>query len=136
MTVPFVVLGTYKPDKWNATKVGLDLTNLTKKAGLIPHVDPAHGPNKLVKSWFSEKLHAEVHRRTASVQAAEDWHYDGDTTPGSKPNCCLVLWSTNHPTEVMFEGKVYTPKPYEVIIVKNMSVKHRRPAEVPRVRWL
>ena len=133
---PYIVLGVYKPERWNPTIVGLDLTRLTKSKGLIPHVDPAHGPNKLVKSWYSEKLHAEVHRRTANVTSAEDWHYDGDITPGSKPDCCLVLWSSNHPTEIQYQGKIFMPKPYEVVIFKNMSVKHRRPAGAPRVRWL
>lgn len=132
---PFRVLATYKPPKWNAQRVGLDLTDITKSYGLIPHDDPAHGP--LIKvPWFSIKLHAEVRRRTFKTKQAEDWHYDGDTTPGSKPDCCLVLWATNHPTEIKYNGTIYVPNPYDLVIFKNMSVRHRRPENCPRIRWV
>lgn len=136
--LPYKVLGIYKPDEWKSWKVGKDLTALTKKLGLVPHVDPAHGPLNTSKKcpWVSLSLHAEVRRRTFNTDQAEGWHYDGDTTPGSKPNCCLVLWASNNPTEIMYQGKVYQPKPYEVIIFKNMSVTHRRPANVPKIRWV
>lgn len=133
---PYRVLGVYKPKLWKAWKVGKDLTTLTKNRGLVPHVDPKHGPNHVIKAWFSEALHAEVHKKTADVMAAEGWHYDGDTTPGAKPDCCLVLWASNTPTEILFGGKVYQPKPYEVIIFKNMSVTHRRPENCPKDRWI
>ena len=132
-----MVLATYKPQpgEWDPEKVGKDLVAITKKHGLIPHDDPAHGP--LIKvPWFSEKLHAEVRKRTFKTKQAEGWHYDGDTTPGSKPNCCLVLWASNHPTEIMYKDVVYTPNPYELVIFKNMSVRHRRPAGCPRMRWV
>lgn len=131
---PYIVLGVYKPQIWKSWRVGRDLTNLTAKWGLVPHVDPAHGPLTKVP-WFSESLHAEVRRRTFNTKQAEDWHYDGDTTPGSKPNCCLVLWSTTCPTEISYNGVIYTPKPYEVIIFKNLSCRHRRPPHCPRKRW-
>lgn len=134
---PYVVLATYHPTKWNAKQVGLDLTGITREAGLVPHVDPAHGPLVLVgRSWSSDSLHAEVRRRTFKTTQAEDWHYDGDTTPGSKPECCLVLWATNHPTEIDYKGTIYTPNPYELVIFKNMSVRHRRPADCPKIRWV
>ncbi len=136
MPKPYIVLGTYKPSPWRAWRVGRSLTNLTRKAGLVPHIDPKHGPNHMTKAWFSEALHAEVHKKTANVKEAEGWHYDGDTTPGSKPECCLVLWSTSTPTEIMFQGKIYQPKPFEVILFRNMSVTHRRPANCPKDRWI
>lgn len=132
---PYQVLEIYHPTRWNSLIIGRDLTAITKKHGLIPHIDPAHGP-LLKVPWVSEKLHAEVRRRTFKTRQAEDWHYDGDTTPGSKPNCCLVLWATNHPTEIQYQGKIFISKPYEVIIFKNMSVRHRRPVNCPRVRWV
>lgn len=132
---PYKVLGTYRPPVWSAKLVGQELTRLTEDFGLVPHVDPAHGP-LLTVPWVSEKLHAEVRRRTFKTKQAEDWHQDGDTTPGSKPDCCLVLWATNHPTEIKYQDKIYVPNPYEVIIFKNMSVKHRRPEGCPRIRWV
>jgi hypothetical protein len=137
MVKPFIVLATYKPKKWSAKQVGLELTAITKKAGLSPHVDPAHGPLPLKgKNWVSTALHAEVRRRTFNTTQAEAFHYDGDTTPDAKPECGMVLWASNSPTEIKFEGKVFVPKPYEVILFKNMSVTHRRPAGVPKKRWV
>lgn len=133
--IPYLVLATYHPTRWKAYQVGKDLTAITKANGLIPHVDPAHGP-LLNVPWVSEELHAEVRRRTFKTKQAEDWHYDGDTTEGSKPDCCLVLWATNHPTEIKYENKVYVPEPYEVVIFKNLSVRHRRPENCPRIRWV
>jgi len=133
--IPYIVLGTYKPTIWKSWKVGRELTEFTRKQGLIPHDDPKHGPLTTVP-WFSMKLHAEVRRRTFNTKQAEGWHYDGDTTPGSKPDCCLVLWASNTPTEIQYQGKIYTPKPYEIIIFKNMSVRHRRPEDCPKVRWM
>jgi len=132
---PYLVLGVYKPEIWKSYIVGRELTALTRGWGLIPHKDPAHGPLHSVP-WYSEPLHAEVRRRTFKTAQAEDWHYDGDTTPGSKPECCLVLWATNNPTEIQYQGRIYRPKPYEVVIFKNMSVRHRRPTNVPRIRWV
>src|SRR5258705_2683345 len=132
---PYLVLETYHPPMWKAWKVGHDLTDITRNRGLIPHVDPAHGP-LLNVPWVSEELHAEVRRRTFKTKQAEDWHFDGDTSPGSKPECCLVLWATNNPTEIQYQGKIYVPEQYELIIFKNMSVRHRRPAHCPRIRWV
>jgi hypothetical protein len=132
---PYKVLDTYHPTAWKAWKVGRDLTTLTKKHGLAPHPDPIHGP-LLTVPWVSEELHAEVRKRTFKTKQAEDWHFDGDITPGANPHCCLVLWTTNTPTEIMYQGKIYTPNPYEVIIFKNLSVKHRRPPNCPRIRWI
>lgn len=140
MNKPFVVLGTYKPKVWKAWKVGEDLTDLTASFGLVPHVDPVHGPIKLVKSWYSDALHAEVRKKTSlKAMSAEGWHYDGDTTPGSKPECCLVLWATANPTEFTFKngnGKVFQPEPFQVVIAHNLHALHRRPAGSPVDRWV
>lgn len=137
MKPPFLVLGTYHPPRWKSWVVGHDLTAMTKKAGLVPHVDPAHGP-LLTVPWYDEKLHAEVRRRTFKTKQAEAWHYDGDITPGSKPECAIVTWSTNTPIEIQRNGEstIYSPKPYEVIIFHNKHVVHRRPPGCPRVRWV
>ncbi len=134
---PYIVLGRYEPKQLTkAWKVGKYLTRLTAKKGLVPHVDPAHGPNKLTKSWYSDELHAEVHKVTANIESAESWHYDGDTTPGSKPECALVLWSSDTPTEFKWHNEIYQPEPYEVVIARNLECLHRRPANCPRKRWL
>ena len=132
--IPFLVIAHYVPSKWNAQKVGKELTEATRRLGLIPHDDPAHGPLHSA-AWFSDELHAEVRRRTFKTKQAEDWHYDGDLGGGANPNCALVLWSTNHPTEIMYNNKIYVPNPYDLVIFKNMSVRHRRPPGCPRIRW-
>ena len=137
---PYVVLGVYKPTLWKAYRVGRDICALTRKAGLIPHVDPAHGPLHGA-AWFNEALHAECRKRTFKTKQAEGWHFDGDTTPGSKPSCCLVLWSSCSPTMIKWqEGEkedqtVYVAKPFEVVLFRNDFCLHRRPPGCPRNRW-
>lgn len=148
---PYLVLATYKPSRWNAQRVGEDLCALTAERGLIPHLDIAHGPLTKVP-WYDILRHAEVRRRSFRTKMAEGWHYDGDTTPGSQPNCAIVLWASNNPTQIQFrypvldtgEGyqayadsiKTWQPKPYEVVIFRNLGCLHRRPADVPRIRWV
>jgi hypothetical protein len=139
---PYLVLDTYHPPKWSARRVGEDLTCLTSSIGLNPHQDPAHGPLEKVP-WFSKSLHAEVRRRTFKTTQGEGWHQDGDLTPGSKMDCAIVLWATNNPTQIKYyEGEeiidmeVWTPRPYEVVIFRNLRCLHRRPTSPPRVRWV
>ena len=144
---PYLVLGRYVPTVWDVERIARSLCWITHKAGLVPHVDSAHGPLTKVP-WFSVPLHAEVRRRSFKTKMAEGWHYDGDTTPGSRPGCALVLWASNNPTEIKFnmsgvagmlrgpDPKVYQPKPYEVVIFANLSCLHRRPEGVPRIRWV
>jgi hypothetical protein len=147
---PYLVLGTYKPSRWRASVVGRELTDLTAKLGLQPHIDPHHGPLKLSgRNWSSELLHAEVRRRTFKTSQAESWHFDADLEPNGNPNCAIVLWASNSPTEIKWREcssgvdefskgskHVYTPKPYEIIVFNNMHCLHRRPVGVPRVRWV
>lgn len=137
MTGPFVVLATYEPPYkiWKAWKVGRDITRITKEAGLKPHVDPIHGPI-LTASWSNVELHAEVRRFTSEKESAEDWHQDGDTTLGSNMNCAMVLWASTTPTEIQYEGKIYRPDPFQVVIFSNKKVSHRRPANCPKDRWI
>jgi hypothetical protein len=137
---PYIVLGIYKPKVWRAWRIGRDLTDLTEKLGLEPHYDPAHGPLERVP-WHSTLLHAEVRKRSFKTKMAEGWHYDGDTTPGSKPECGIVLWASNNPTEIMWRDCdgcpcLSQPKPYEVVLFANLECLHRRPEGVPRIRWV
>lgn len=132
---PFLVLGTYHPPKWDPKRIGKDLTDLTRHYKLKPHVDPAHGAQAWAP-WVDLSLHAEVKRRTTKAKAGEDWHQDGDTTPGAKMDCAIVLWSSNTPTEFKTEsGEIYAPEPRQVVIFRNLGCHHRRPLNAPRVRW-
>jgi hypothetical protein len=148
---PYLSLGIYRPTRWRASVVGRELTDLTASLGLVPHFDPVHGPLELKgRNWASKLLHAEVRRRTFATKQAEGWHFDGDTTPGSRPDCAIVLWCSNSPTEIKWQKpvlddgdlgyaesvKVWQPKPYEVVIFHNLHVLHRRPAGASRVRYV
>src|SRR5436190_2757685 len=133
---PYVVLGRYVPSVWNSKVIGRELTALTAAAGYKPHSDPAHGPIHWKRGWYSEEKHAEVRRITLPAPSAGDWHYDGDTTEGSKPACQIVTWANRAPTEILYEGTVYQPLPFEVVVFANMKVRHRRPANAPERRWM
>lgn len=149
---PYISLGIYRPTRWRAREIGLHLTDLTARHGLRPHEDAAHGPLPLRgRNWVSWALHAEVRRRTFRTQQAEGWHYDGDLTEGSKPDCILVLWASNTPTQVKWNVQgpathytgthpcndiIYQPRPYEVVAFRNLECLHRRPPGCPHVRWV
>lgn|SRR5678815_295918 len=134
---PYLTLAKYIPPEWDSKRVGLYLTSLTADLGLIPHKDPAHGPiHWKGGSWFSEPLHAEVRRRTSFKKEAESWHQDGDTTPGAKMDCALALWASNTPTEFRWNGTIWRPGRWELVLVRNLLVKHRRPPLAPLVRWV
>lgn len=142
-----VVLGMYKPKLYvhysspakrraAAAKVGEYLVKFTADLGLVPHIDPAHGPIEQAKAWYSTKDHAEV-RTLTMASSAEDWHYDGDDTDGADPNCAMVLWTSVMPTELKTpDGKIYQPNPWEIVIFNNMRVLHRRPPGCPKHRWV
>lgn len=131
MVTPYKVLATYKPSVWKAWKIGRFITDLTRKMGLTPL--PNSDTRYQKAPWSSQSLHAHVRKRTLKTQDAEGWHRDGDY--GHVPmDHALVLWASTQPTEFRWEGKVYQPKPFEVILVKNIT--HRRPPNVPRERWI
>jgi hypothetical protein len=140
MSAPFLSLGFFKPERWNARQIGYELTARTQSLGLTPHIDPAHGPLPLKgRNWASVHLHAEVRRRTFKTAQAESFHWDGDLEPDAKPDCGIVLWASNHPTEIKWrngDGTIYQPRPYEVVVFANLCCLHRRPANCPRVRWI
>jgi hypothetical protein len=136
MPVPYVILKErYIPRMWNAWRIGRDLTRLTQELGFIPLNDPEHGPQAF-RAWCSKKLHAECGWVTYKGNQGEDWHQDGDLAAGSKMDNAMVLWANRTPTEFRFGGTIYQPKPFQVIIVKNLSCHHRRPADAPKRRWL
>jgi len=139
---PYEVLAIYEPPRispvwpwWKAWRVGQDLTSLTAKHGLRPHKDPKHGP--LDVSWSDTTLHAEVRRTTTFGKGGDEWHQDGDTTPGSNMACGLVTWASSHPTLLRDKaGVVYQPLPFQVILFNNLVVWHRRPDDAPKYRFL
>ncbi|MCI0562147.1 MAG: hypothetical protein MN733_26975 [Nitrososphaera sp.] len=140
MNEPYIVLGTYKPtvlDK--AWKVGEFITDFTRRWGLIPLYDPEH-PAQSWAPWNSRQLHAEVKKTAAGIVPAKAncWHYDGDTTPGSRTEHALVFWSSVAPTEIRFNGqeKIYRPKPWEIVILHNLHCLHRRPDDAPFNRFI
>lgn len=136
---PYRVLAVYKPSRWNARQIGCELTELTHNHGFKPHVDHSHGPLILTgKAWSSVPLHAEVRRRTFKTAQAESFHWDGDLDPKANPNCLIVLWASNTPTEIKWrhEATIYQARPYEVIVFDNTRCLHRRPLNAPRIRWV
>lgn len=134
-SVPFTVIGEYRPTEWKAYKVGRDICRITRQAGLVPLVDPVHGPQTWTP-WHNEELHAEVKKRSPRNPKGEDWHQDGDLDPGSVMDHALVLWATNTPTQFRVGSDVYQPKPYSIVVARNLGSFHRRPPDAPRVRWL
>jgi len=136
MPKPYVVLKQrYVPKRWRAWRIGRDLTRLTRQKGLIPLDDPAHGPQTF-RAWANKKLHAECGPRTNKGGQGEDWHQDGDTTPGAKMDNAMVLWANRTPTQFRYKGKIYQPKPFQVILVRNLACHHRRPKDAPKRRWI
>lgn len=136
MSAPYVVLRKrFVPRRWRAWYIGRRLTDLTEKRGLIPLDDPAHGPQTF-RAWCDEDLHAECGWVTYKGNQGEDWHQDGDLKPGSRMDNAMVLWSNRTPTEFRYKNKIYQPKPFEVILVRNLACHHRRPANAPKRRWI
>jgi len=137
MKTPYVVLCEYHPSRepWRAWRIGRELTAITGKLGLRPHVDAVHGAQE-TSSWCSPELHAEVRRFTQAHAQGEGWHQDGDLKPGSGMDHAQVLWCNVNPTQFQWNGKVYQPKPFEVVIARNLGCYHRRPPDAPRERWV
>lgn len=143
MNLPYKVLATYRPQRWNARLIGQHLTDITHQLGLRPHVDPAHGPLPLTgKNWVSVALHAEVRRRTFKTTQAEGWHWDSDLDPQGRPDCAIIVWASNNPTQIQWRpergdaSRIWQPKPYELVLFHNLHVLHRRPPNCPKIRWI
>jgi hypothetical protein len=135
---PFVVLGVFKPPKFRASLIGKALTNFTQELGLTPLNDPEHGA-QTTSTWCDEKLHAEVRRFVQPTGQGSGWHKDGDLADGSKMDHAAVLWSAVTPTEFKdSEGLVWRPKPFEIVIARNLACHHRTPPDAPQPperRW-
>jgi len=136
---PYRSLGFYHPPEWDLDIVGLDLTNLTRRLGLVPFSGIPHNLDDYC-AWYSEKLMAGIRRRTAVGAQGEQWHQDGDTTPGANMFQAVVLWASNNHTQFRWAGagtenRIFQPEPWEVVIFRNREVYHRRPPGAPRVRW-
>jgi len=135
MKYPYVVLCSYFPGKpLKAWRIGKDLTRITRREGLVPHFDPTHGPEPYA-SWTDVPLHAQVRRRTVQDGPGGEWHQDGDTTPGSRMDNAMVLWANTTHTEFKYNGTVFQPEPFQVVLIRNLGCFHRRPADAPRHRW-
>jgi len=142
---PYRVLESYYPqimpaDRWNQTdgwrcwSIGQDLTELTHRHGLKPFHDPLHTAQNWTP-WNSQSLHAEVHKWHPGTHVAEGFHQDGDMIPGAKMDFASVLWASTTPTEFNYQGKIYQPKPFEVVLFRNLSCSHRRPSNAPEARF-
>ena len=137
MSKPYIVLGTYKPPRYRAGIIGAALTAITEEIGLVPHIDPAHGPQE-TSIWCDTALHAEV-RRFAQHSMGSGWHQDGDLADGSAMDHAAVLWANKTPTEFKTDdGQICRPKPFEVVLVRNLNGHHRSPPDAPQKpkrRW-
>jgi hypothetical protein len=143
MGKPYAVLTTYHPPKlpgkdglvrYRGYRIGKDLVALVESLGLKPFPVGKHKTHPGA-AWSNAERHAEVRKTAVSDSEGTQWHQDGDTT-GADMNCGLVLWSDTHPTQFKTpDGKVYQPKPFEVVAVRNLSCHHRRPNDAPSQRW-
>lgn len=139
---PYIVLDTYYPNMFSFAakcwRIGKDLTDLTKALGFKPLNDPEH-PAQDWAPWSDLDLHAEVKNWTPDAPDGKAWHQDGDTTPGSRMDCRIILWADETPTEFCFQGayqKIHQPKPFEVVIFDNRACFHRQPPNAPDRRYI
>lgn len=139
---PYIVLNPfYCSDMFSfadkSWRIGTDLVAFTKSLGLKPLNDPEH-PAQDWTPWNNLHLHAEVKNWTPDAPDGKVWHQDGDTTPGSRMDCRIVLWADKTPTEFCFKvgDKIFQPKPFEVVIFNNKACYHRQPPNAPDRRYI
>ena len=127
------VLAIYRPPFYKCWKIGRDITRITTDLGLRPLYAPDSRYERA--PWHDNKLHAHVRKRTLRSPEGSQWHQDGDF--GHIPmDHALVLWSDKYPTEFKINNVIYKPKPFEIILFKNLDGYHRRPLNAPRNRYL
>lgn len=138
MKLPYKVLFDYVPPYLECPVIGTQLLyRLRLYYGFLPLNDPEH-PAQDWTPWNSVKDHAEVKNWTPDAPDGKAWHQDGDITPGARINCAIVLWANKTPTEFKWtsNGKIYQPKPYEVVVFHNAHCYHRQPPKCPNLRYI
>lgn len=133
---PPIVLAIFKPSRWRASIIGPELCAITRELGLAPH----HSPQmlKILErcSWKDYGQHASVVRFAVPEYEGSEWHQDGDHAPGADMDCSIVVWASRDPTQIRYDGVIYQPEPYELVIFDNLRCYHRRPPDVSGRRWL
>jgi hypothetical protein len=125
---PYIVLKVYRPKENKCLTIGQDLTNITKELGFIPFKNDEIKRNEKA-AWFDYELHAEVRKTAVRGSEAEDFHMDGDTSTNDM-DFAMIVWADNAPTQFKFNKKIYQPKPFELVIARNLSCYHRRPHNI------
>ena len=130
--LPYVVLAVFKPGPrpWRKSRIHRALTQLTHDLGFKPL------PGRAWKLVGQRGLHAEVRKRAVPGTQATGWHQDGDMDPGVNMDHAIITWANVAPTEFKVGNNIFQPKPFEVVIVRNLGVYHRRPPGAPHERWL
>lgn len=145
---PYVILGDYMPPPKGhyASKIAAAILDILKPFNLTPKLrgsgpdEPdAWGP-QMTSIWADWDLHAEVRRFAQPSGQGHSWHKDGDleARPSEVMDHAAVLWAEITPTEFKHNGKVYQPKPGEIVIARNLACPHRCPPEAPappKRRW-
>jgi hypothetical protein len=135
--LPYVVLGNYKlPRSKEPHIVGSELTALTAKFGFEPttgNATPWEGAE-----WRDDELKAEVrgpfYYRRSGFKG--NWHFDGPSASRgfSEWNCGIIVWSSKSPTQILYEDKIYTPEPFQIILFRNKGPRHRQHGRT-KGRW-
>lgn len=132
MREPYIVLGEYVPEKYEAKDIGLHLIRLTSKLRVVPYKSAWPGA-----TWTYSKYGAEVRNPLRQYDSSAEtecrWHRDSETV---NKVAALVLWSSTVPTEITFDDPtkespvVLSPNPFEIILLNNRTAYHRRPKAV------
>jgi hypothetical protein len=123
---PYVILGTYKPEEGTSCEqIGKFLTEITSGLNLVPFKNKEIKRNKKA-AWSDYKLHAEVRKTAVKNSEATSFHQDGDTSTKDM-DFAMVVWADRDPTEFKLGEKVYQPKPFELVLARNLGCYHRRP---------
>ena len=130
---PYIVLATYKPLIRKCSAIGRDLTAITRDLGLKPFRNDEIKRNTKA-AWSSYSLHAEVRKTAVPGSEAEGFHQDGDTSTRDM-DFAMVVWASKTPTEVRVGSNIFQPKPYELVIFRNLACYHRRPKGIEGKRY-
>lgn len=131
---PFTVLAIYHPKVWRGSAIGAELTRLTRDLGFKPLRTKRMRLHKNAKQR-KRRLHADVTNQADPNTEAASWHQDGDLTLGFPMNHAIVVWCNRAPTEFEYDGRIYRPKPFQVVIARNLACRHRQPPAAAGRRW-